>query len=94
MVLYGMRHITPVTTRVSKIFPVFQKFFNFNFINMLDIELLINEIEKEECLWNINNANYMDKHCKSKSWINVASAVFGNWDTFSNKDQEIHGKHI
>jgi len=60
---------------------------------MIDIDVLINEVEKEESLWNINSKNYMDKHYKTKAWINVASAVFKNWDTFSNKEQENYGKH-
>lgn len=60
---------------------------------MIDIENLITEIEKEESLWNIRNSNYMDKHGKTKAWINVASAIFQNWDTFTKKEQESHGKH-
>jgi len=60
---------------------------------MIDIDILINEVEKEECLWNINNSSYMDKHCKTKAWINEASAVLKNWDTFSNMEQESYGKH-
>jgi len=60
---------------------------------MIDIDLLITEVEKEECLWNINSSNYMDKHCKTKAWINVASVVLKNWDTFSSKEQESYGKH-
>jgi len=60
---------------------------------MIDIDVLINEVEKEECIWNINCNYYMDKHYKTRAWINVASAVFENWDTFSNKEQESYGKH-
>jgi len=60
---------------------------------MIDIDILIHEVEKEECLWNINSSEYMDKHSKTKAWRNVASAVLKNWDTFSDKEQESYGKH-
>lgn len=59
---------------------------------MIDIELLIHEIEKEECLWKTSNKDYMDKHIKQKSWINVASVIFSTWSTFSEKEQEARGE--
>jgi hypothetical protein len=31
---------------------------------MIDIDLLIHEIEKEECLWKTNSSIYMDEHAK------------------------------
>ena len=36
---------------------------------MIDIDVLISEIEKEECLWNIGSGAYMDKHSKAKANI-------------------------
>ncbi|KAF0725424.1 Uncharacterized protein FWK35_00028658 [Aphis craccivora] len=50
---------------------------------MIDIDVLINEVEKEESLWNINSKNYMDKHYKTKAWINVASAWKNIRDNFA-----------
>jgi len=43
---------------------------------MIDIDLLIHEIEKEECLWKTNSSNCIDKHAKQKSRNYVASIVF------------------
>ncbi|KAL4100738.1 hypothetical protein QTP88_020772 [Uroleucon formosanum] len=60
---------------------------------MIDIDTLITEVEKEECLWNINSSNYMEKHYKTKAWINVASVILKNWGTLSSKEQESYGKH-
>jgi hypothetical protein len=59
---------------------------------MIDIDLLIHEIEKEECLWKTNNSNYMDKNAKQKAWFNVASMVFNNWDTSSEKEKKACSK--
>lgn len=60
---------------------------------MIDIDLLIHEIEKEECLWRTSISSYMDKHSKQKSWNNVASVVFNNnWDTLSDKEQQACSK--
>jgi len=28
----------------------------------------------------------MDKNCKTKAWINIASAVFKNGDTFTKEE--------
>lgn len=59
---------------------------------MIDIDLLINEIEKEECLWKTTCSNYMDKHAKQKSWINIASIVCNNWNTSSETEKKACSK--
>lgn len=59
---------------------------------MIDIDLLINEIEKEECLWKTTCNNYMDKHAKQKSWTNIASIVCNNWNTSSEKEKKACSK--
>jgi len=41
---------------------------------MIDIDLLINVIEKVKCLWETSVSHYMDKHCKQKYRLNVRVA--------------------
>jgi hypothetical protein len=72
---------------------IFRLIFPFVTVDMIDVNSLINAIEKEECLWNNTVSNYMDKRAKKKAWVNVASVIFKNWDTFTNKEQKLHGKY-
>jgi len=38
--------------------------------------------ERKAHLWNINSSNFMNKHCKTKAWINVDSACIAIVDSY------------
>ncbi|KAL5244926.1 hypothetical protein ACI65C_012336 [Semiaphis heraclei] len=59
-------------------------------MSVLDTELFILQIEKEECLWKTNSKEYMvDRYAKAKAWINVASSMFDEWESFNKEEQEL-----
>lgn len=55
---------------------------------MIDIENLIIEVERYECLWRVNCKNYMDRKMKQRAWIEVSKVIFQNWEQCSNAEQE------
>ncbi|CAI6368960.1 unnamed protein product [Macrosiphum euphorbiae] len=62
-------------------------------MSVFDTELFILKIEKEECLWKTNSKEYMvDRYVKAKAWINVASSMFDEWESFNKEEQELKGK--
>ncbi|KAL5245874.1 hypothetical protein ACI65C_013282 [Semiaphis heraclei] len=59
-------------------------------MSVFDTELFILQIEKEECLWKTNSKEYMvDRYAKPKAWINVASSMFDEWESFNKEEQEL-----
>ncbi|CAI6355336.1 unnamed protein product [Macrosiphum euphorbiae] len=55
---------------------------------MIDVECLIMEIEKHECIWKTTCKRFLERDTKRKSWIDIAMNMFENWETFSIKEQE------
>lgn len=55
---------------------------------MIDVECLIVEIEKHECLWKTTSKAFMDRDAKRKSWIEVGINMYENWEKFSKTEQE------
>jgi len=63
-------------------------------MSVFDTELFILQIEKQECLWKKNSKEYMvDRYAKAKAWINVASSMFDEWESFNKEEQELKGEY-
>ncbi|KAE9536651.1 hypothetical protein AGLY_007053 [Aphis glycines] len=55
--------------------PIFPRAFK-KLINMFDYEKMIIEIESRPCLWDMESAEYSDKHLKALSWNSVAEVMY------------------
>jgi len=57
-------------------------------MTVIDTELFILEIEKEECLWKTNSKEYIvDRYTKANVWVNIVSRMFDEWEGFNQEEQ-------
>jgi len=59
---------------------------------MIDVELLIIEVEKYECLWNVKSKLFMERDTKRKAWDNICRAVVNNYEDLTVGEVEEQSK--
>jgi len=59
---------------------------------MIDVERLIIEVEKHECLWNVKSKLFMERDTKRESWDNICKALVNNYEDLSAGEVEEQSK--
>ena len=54
---------------------------------MIDTELFIIEIEKNECIWNVTSKCFMDRDLKRKAWSKISSVIIQNWENLPEEER-------
>lgn len=52
---------------------------------MCDAENLIMSVEKHQCLWDINHADYHNRDMKDLAWEQICKDLIQDWETCTDK---------
>lgn len=65
-----------------------------NNMEEIDTTLFAGAIHQRRALWDTKCQEYKDRRCKRDSWIEVARAVYRNYDTLSQKEKDDAGQYL
>jgi len=59
---------------------------------IIDVELLIIEVEKYECLWNVKSKQFTDRHVKRKPWNDICKVLVKVYENLTVREVEERSK--
>ncbi|XP_049786021.1 uncharacterized protein LOC126188460 [Schistocerca cancellata] len=61
-------------------------------IEKIDMEILIMEMEKRPCIWDVRTEEYKDRHKKDAAWHEICCALFDDFADHSSTEKKSVGQ--
>lgn len=61
---------------------------------MFDIDKFIQCIQTNNSIWEMGSKEYSDKHLKLKSWMDIGSSMYLDWNELEKNGKDERGKKI
>jgi len=78
---------------------ILEKLLNFflskmkSFVDSIDTELFISEVESNPAIWNTASQEYSDKVAKTNAWMNVFKKFVPDFDEKTTSDKKLLSKY-
>jgi hypothetical protein len=61
-------------------------------MEFIDSELLILEVQKHPCIYDMKSEHYKDRHMKLNAWVAISKSLVGEWEELELEERNRIGK--